>query len=171
MNAMYCPQCGREVELDGDVRFCRYCGLALSDTKDTLRGYSEVKREGYKFINVGFVLAAILFWVQYFGLIPWNSFWGGNFFLILIFGFIFGLWFMGNWVVDRPAKYVKNKAGDKPAELTKTDASTQRRELPVSRGEPVSAGDLDIKRTAEMVERPSVTDDTTRALSRERSSD
>jgi hypothetical protein len=171
MNAMYCPQCGREVELDGDVRFCRYCGLALSDTKDTLHGYSEVRREAYRFINVSFLLIAILFWIQYFGLVPWNSFLGGNFLLILIFGFIFGLWFMGNWVVDKPAKYVKSKTGDGPAEPVIPASRTQRLELPDSKGEAIPAGDMEINRTAEMVERPSVTDETTRALSREGSSD
>jgi len=78
MSTMYCPQCGRELELDSDVRFCRYCGLALSDTKDTLRGYTEVKREGYKYTNLSYILLLALFWIQYFGLIQWRSFWGGN---------------------------------------------------------------------------------------------
>src|SRR5215213_4829146 len=109
MSAMYCPQCGRELELDSDVRFCRYCGLALSDTKDTLRGYTAVKLEGYKFTNLSFILLLMLFWIQYFDLIPWRSFWGGDFWLIVILGFIVGLWCMGIWVADRPAKYVKNR--------------------------------------------------------------
>src|SRR5262245_28655184 len=131
MPAMYCPQCGRAVELDGDTRFCRYCGLALADTRENLLGFSEVKREGYKFINLSFVLVAILFWINYFGLIPWPSFWAGNFLLILIFGFIFGLWFMGNWVVDKPARYVKkNEASELPTAETNA--------LPASNFEPAS---------------------------------
>jgi len=167
---MFCPQCGREVEPAGDVRFCRYCGLALGDTRDNLLGFSEVKREGYKFINVSFVLVAILFWIQYFGLIPWKSFWGGNFILILIFGFIFGLWFMGNWVVDRPARYVKKK-GIEEAELVVGETNDLQKALPVSHSEPVPAGDLRANKTAEMIERSSVTDDTTQRLSRENKSE
>ncbi|HUR96739.1 MAG TPA: zinc ribbon domain-containing protein [Pyrinomonadaceae bacterium] len=158
MSRIFCPKCGREVETDGDVRFCRYCGLALSETKDNLRGYSEVKREAYKFINVSFVLVAILFWIQYFGLIPWSSFTGGNLLLILIFGFVFGLWFMGNWVVDRPAKYVKkNHEGGELAEPARTPS--------LSPGEPIPAA---ATQTAELVERASVTDHTTRELSHKR---
>jgi|SRR5829696_2184813 len=165
---MFCPKCGREVEPDGDVRFCRYCGLALAETKDNLRGYSEVKREAYKFINVSFVLVAILFWIQYFGLIRWSSFTGGNFLLILIFGFVFGLWFMGNWVVDKPAKYVKKKDDDRVAELLIAETNPLRKELEASREAPVQAENIRVERTAEMVERSSVTDQTTRELSQER---
>jgi hypothetical protein len=165
--SMFCPNCGREIEPDSDVRFCRYCGLALTETKDNLRGYSEVKREAYKFINVSFVLVAILFWIQYFGLIPWGSFTGGNFLLILIFGFVFGLWFMGNWVVDKPAKYVKRKDGDEMAELGAPQTSELENKLPSAGGEPIPARDIRINKTVEMIERPSVTDNTTRELSRE----
>lgn len=169
MSEMYCPQCGREGELDGDVRFCRYCGFSLGDTKDTIRGYTAVKREGYKFINVSFILAAVLFWVNYFGLIPWNSIWGGNFFLILIFGFIFGLWFMGNWVVDRPGKYVKDR--ESPPEDILAEPDPQPKELPQSLDEPIAAGDMRVRKTAEMIEISSVTDDTTRPLSNRHPSD
>jgi hypothetical protein len=42
MATMYCPQCGRELEFDSEVRFCRYCGFSLTDTKETLQGFSEV---------------------------------------------------------------------------------------------------------------------------------
>ena len=154
---MYCPQCGRGVELDGETRFCRYCGLALAETRENLLGFSEVKREGYKFINLSFVLVAVLFWINYFGLIPWTSFWGGNFLLILIFGFIFGLWFMGNWVVDKPAKYVKQ---NESPEL----AAAETNALPSSRVEPASAR---VNKTAELIDRPSIADETTRELSRD----
>ena len=168
---MFCPNCGREVEPDSDVRFCRYCGLALSETKDNLRGYSEVKREAYKFINVSFVLVAILFWIQYFGLIPWGSFTGGNFLLILIFGFVFGLWFMGNWVVDKPAKYVKRKDGDGTRELSVSETYGSQKNLPFANDESVRPASPRVKKTAEMIERSSVTDHTTRELSHEQDSD
>ena len=157
---MYCPQCGREVELDGDTRFCRYCGLALGETRENLLGFSAVKREGYKFINVSFVLIAVLFWIQYFGLVPWSSFWGGNFLLILIFGFVFGLWFMGNWVVDRPAKYVKKKDA---ADLRPAATNT----LPPFHANPTSAADMSAREAFELIDRNAVTGDTTRELPRD----
>ena len=102
----------------------------------------------------------ILFWLNYFGLVSWTSFWGGNFLLILIFGFSFGLWFMGNWVVDKPAKYVKKK-DDAVAEL----AGAETHALPASNAVPVS--DFKVSKTLELNDRPTVTDDTTRQLRRD----
>ena len=171
MSTMYCPQCGRELELESDVRFCRYCGLPTSDTKDTLRGYSPVKREGHKFTNLSYILLLVLFWIQYFGLIPWRSIWGGDFWLILIFGFIFGLWFMGNWVVDKPAKYVKNKDQAEPAELTPGENGFQTRALPPLQGVPIPAVDQRNMKTSEIVKPSSVVEGTTRRLTGHRSSD
>ena len=127
---MYCPQCGRELELESDVRFCRYCGFLLNDTKDTLRGYTEVRREGYKYANLSYILLLVLFWIEYFDLIPWQSVWGGNFWLIMILGFIFGLWFMGNWVADKPAKYVKGRKDKEPLKIAQT---YRNKELPPSK--------------------------------------
>lgn len=168
---MYCPQCGRELELDSDVRFCRYCGLPLSDTKDTLRGYTEVKREGYKYTNLSYVLLLVLFWVQYFGLIPWRSLWGGNFWLILVVGFIFGLWFMGNWVVDKPAKYVKKKIHEGAEEMTAGEKGIRGGALPPSQGVPIPAVDKRKTNTAEMVKPSSMAEETTRRLTIEHPSD
>jgi zinc-ribbon domain len=164
MAMMYCPQCGRELELDSDVRFCRYCGLSLSDTKDTLRGYTEVKREGYKYTNLSYILLLVLFWIQYFDLVPWGSVWGGNFLFILIIGFIFGLWFMGNWVVDRPAGYVKaGRVGETP-ELAQGKADIPAKALLPSQGAPVPTPDKRSVRTKEIVKPASITEDTTRSL-------
>lgn len=168
---MYCPQCGRELELDSDVRFCRYCGLPLSDTKDTLRGYTQVKREGYKYTNLSYILLLVLFWIQYFDLIPWRSFRGGDFWLILIVGFIFGLWFMGNWVVDKPAKYVKNHNREEPAELTPGEKGIQSRTLPLSQGVPLPAVHKRHMKTAEMGKPDSVVEDPTRRLTSRHPSD
>lgn len=160
---MYCPQCGREFEPDGDARFCRYCGFFLNDTKDTLRGYTEVRRGGYKYANLSYILLLVLFWIQYFNLIPWQSVWGGNFWLISILGFIFGLWFMGNRVADKPAKYVKRR---KDEETTPEIAWTERnKELPPSRSIPVAKTGKDNVNTPEMAAPPSATEHTTQHLS------
>lgn len=158
---MYCPQCGREFEPDGDARFCRYCGFLLSDTKDTLRGYTEVRREGYKYANLSYILLLVLFWIQYFNLIPWQSVWGGNFWLVSILGFIFGLWFMGNWVADKPAKYVKARKDKETLHIAQTERN---KELPPSRSIPITKTERDNVNMPEMAP-SSVNEHTTRHLS------
>ncbi len=61
MPVMYCPQCGRELDLDtGDVRFCRYCGFSLLDTKESLQGYSEQKRTGFAVVAWSYALLLII---------------------------------------------------------------------------------------------------------------
>jgi hypothetical protein len=58
---MYCPQCGREIDLDsGDVHFCRYCGFSLVDTKESLQGYSEQKRTGFSVVTWSYVLLLLV---------------------------------------------------------------------------------------------------------------
>ena len=62
MTKMYCPQCGRELDLDSDeVRFCRYCGLSLGDTKEALHGYSEHRRIGFTVVTASYALMIVLF--------------------------------------------------------------------------------------------------------------
>src|SRR5687768_6603797 len=61
MTEMYCPQCGRELDLDaGSIRFCRYCGFSLDDTKEALQGYSEQKRTGFSVVTWSYVLLLIV---------------------------------------------------------------------------------------------------------------
>jgi len=61
MPEMYCPRCGKELELDsGEIRFCRYCGLSLADTKDVLHGYSEQKRTGFSIVTGSYALLLIV---------------------------------------------------------------------------------------------------------------
>ena len=58
---MYCPQCGRELELDsGETRFCRYCGFSLTDTKEALHGYSEQKRIGFSVVTWAYALLLLV---------------------------------------------------------------------------------------------------------------
>ncbi len=58
---MYCPQCGRELDLDsGDIRFCRYCGFSLLDTKESLQGYSQQKRTGFSIVTWSYALLLIV---------------------------------------------------------------------------------------------------------------
>lgn len=61
MPQMYCPQCGRELDLDsGDIRFCRYCGFALLDTKESLQGFSQQKRTGFSIVTWSYALLLIV---------------------------------------------------------------------------------------------------------------
>lgn len=61
MPEMYCPRCGRELELDsGETRFCRYCGFSLVDTKEALHGYSEQKRLSFSIVTWAYVLLLIV---------------------------------------------------------------------------------------------------------------
>ena len=61
MPEMYCPQCGRELVLDsGEIRFCRYCGFSLVDTKESLHGYSEHKRTGFSIVTVSYLLLLLV---------------------------------------------------------------------------------------------------------------
>ena len=61
MPQMYCPQCGRELDLDsGEIRFCRYCGFSLVDTKEALHGYSQQKRMGFSIVTWSYVLLLLV---------------------------------------------------------------------------------------------------------------
>lgn len=61
MPEMYCPQCGRELILDsGEIRFCRYCGFSLVETKEALHGYSEQKRVGFSIVTWSYVMLLLV---------------------------------------------------------------------------------------------------------------
>ena len=74
---MYCPQCGRELNLDsGDVRFCRYCGFLLTDTKEALQGYSKQKRTGFSIVTWSYALLLIVTLLLHGSYIPIAAGWG-----------------------------------------------------------------------------------------------
>ena len=74
---MYCPQCGRELSLDsGDVRFCRYCGFLLTDTKEALQGYSKQKRTGFSVVTWSYALLLIVTVLLHGSYIPLAAGWG-----------------------------------------------------------------------------------------------
>ena len=74
---MYCPQCGRELNLDsGDVRFCRYCGFLLTDTKEALQGYSKHKRTGFSVVTWSYALLLIVTLLLHGSYIPIAAGWG-----------------------------------------------------------------------------------------------
>ena len=74
---MYCPQCGRELNLDsGDVRFCRYCGFLLTDTKEALQGYAKQKRTGFSVVTWSYALLLIVTLLLHGSYIPIAAGWG-----------------------------------------------------------------------------------------------
>ena len=74
---MYCPQCGRELSLDsGDVRFCRYCGFLLTDTKESVQGYSQQKRTGFSVVTWSYALLLIVTVLLHGSYIPIAAGWG-----------------------------------------------------------------------------------------------
>src|SRR5688572_11312046 len=76
MPSMYCPQCGRELDLDsGDVRFCRYCGFLLTDTKEALQGYSKQKRTGFSVVTWSYALLLIVTLLLHGGYLPIAAGW------------------------------------------------------------------------------------------------
>ena len=77
MPSMYCPQCGRELNLEsGDVRFCRYCGFLLIDTKEALQGYSKQKRTGFSIVTWSYALLLIVTLLLHGSYIPIAAGWG-----------------------------------------------------------------------------------------------
>jgi hypothetical protein len=74
---MYCPQCGRELSLDsGDVRFCRYCGFSLVDTREELQGYSKQKRTGFSIVTWSYALLLVVTLLLHGSYIPIAAGWG-----------------------------------------------------------------------------------------------
>ena len=76
MPEMYCPQCGRELDLDsGEIRFCRYCGFSLTDTKEALPGYSAQKRMGFSIVTSAYAVLLIVTLLLHGGYVSLNTSW------------------------------------------------------------------------------------------------
>ncbi|HKR61786.1 MAG TPA: zinc ribbon domain-containing protein [Pyrinomonadaceae bacterium] len=76
MTQMYCPQCGRELDLDSSgIRFCRYCGFSLLDTKESLQGYSPQKRAGFSIVAWSYALLLIVTLLLHGGYVSLNTRW------------------------------------------------------------------------------------------------
>lgn len=171
MSVMYCPQCGRELDLDsGEVRFCRYCGFSLVDTKEALHGYSEQKRTGFSIVSWSYVvllMTALLLHGRFF---PLDTRWGYWLSAILI---VVSVSFFASASLStlKPAMFSKTKRGGQGAIATHEDDRSVLRSaenhvpsLPASRGVPVAGFSAQGKRTAEFAQPASVTEATTQKL-------
>lgn len=157
MPSMFCPQCGRELSLDsGDVRFCRYCGFSLLDTKESIQGYSKQKRTGFSVVTWSYTLLLIVTLLLHGGYIPLAEGWGYWTSALLIVASV-SLFVSAAVSALKPAMFSKTLRGDKGA---LSEASTSNNILhhqrPMTVGEP--------ERVTARVKPTSVTEGTTKRL-------
>jgi hypothetical protein len=153
---MFCPQCGRELSLDsGDVRFCRYCGLSLVDTREELQGYSKQKRTGFSVVTWSYALLLVVTLLLHGSYIPIAGGWGYWISAILIVASV-SLFVSAAVSAIKPQLFARRAKGmlDQPRSTTELHSETPGR-LPAVNREIVST-------TAEA--RNSVTEDTTKRL-------
>ena len=169
MPNMYCPQCGRELDLESDdVRFCRYCGFSLDDTKDSLQGYSKQKRVGFSVVTWSFALLLMVTLLLHENYIPLYTGWGYWLTALLIVVSV-SLFTSAALSALQPALFSKkqrrNKGIPEPHEQvrdTLADAHSRGASLP--HGQPaVDLGEQQ-KRRMEIKRPGSVTEGTTRRL-------
>ena len=167
---MYCPQCGRELDLDaGDIRFCRYCGFALLDTKESLQGYSQQKRTSFSIVTWSYSLLLIVTILLHGRYVSLDTKWVFWLLTILIVASV-SFFIAAAVSAMTPAMFSKLKVGGdaRPGSQTDTARSLRTSEtfdtslLPPAK-EPVS--DLSNSRAREKVETPrSVVEGTTKNL-------
>lgn len=170
MPEMYCPQCGRELDLGpADIRYCRYCGFSLLDTKEALQGYSKQKRIGFSIVAWSYsllLIVTLLLHGQYVSLNTGWVYWLLTFLIILSASF-----FISAAVsASKPAMFAKNKRRNEASTHLDTRDALKGSEpqLPPAR---VPAADVsNHDRRGEPLREPrSVVEDTTRKLSDSRS--
>ncbi len=170
---MHCPRCGHSQPLD-ETRFCTKCGLPLGEVKEILTPETSPKhskppnriakglRQGVGLMVFGFFLITILAILRDLIFLPEITIKlaalifcvGGA--MRMIYPYLTG----GN----SPRKKAKDPAPSGEAAKVITGKATTQRSLP--EGQLFPAADLAAKKykTAELVSRPSVTEDTTNRL-------
>ena len=156
MPSMYCPQCGRELNLDsGDVKFCRYCGFLLTDTKEALQGYSKQKRTGFSIVTWSYALLLIVALLLHGSYIPIASGWGYWVSAMLIVASV-SLFVSAAVSAMRPQLFSKLDGGEK--QLGQADATNE-----LKAGSPANIPRRRLEKVTAGVE-PSVTEGTTKRL-------
>lgn len=168
---MYCPQCGRELDLDsGDVRFCRYCGFSLVDTKEALQGYSEQKRTGFSIVTWSYALLLMVTLLLHGKYIPLDTGWGYWLSAILI---VLSVSFFASASLSalKPAIFSKAKRGGKGILESHGDnmnalrsAASHVTSLPASPAVLVTGLGAQERTTAKVEQPPSVSEGTTKRL-------
>lgn len=168
---MYCPQCGRELDLDsGEVRFCRYCGFSLVDTKEALQGYSKQKRTGFSIVTWSYALLLMVTLLLHGEYIPLDTGWGYWLSALLI---VVSVSFFGSASLSalKPGMFSKAKRGgkgvlesDEHNRNALRSADSHVASLPASPGVPVTGLRAPEQTRAKVEQPPSVTEGTTRRL-------
>lgn len=163
---MYCPQCGRELDLDsGEVRFCRYCGFSLTDTKEALQGYSKQKRVGFSIVTWSYTLLLLVTLLLHSNYIPLQTGWGYWLSALLI---VVSVSFFGSAALSalKPAMFTKKKGALRSPQNTR-DAlgDTKSRDASLLQEGPVSVDQVvQERRTLQDRAPASVVENTTRRL-------
>lgn len=170
MSIMYCPQCGRELDLDsGGVRFCRYCGFHLVDTKESVQGYSEQKRVGFSVVTWSYTLLLIVTLLLHGKYIPLDTGWGYWLSAILIVASV-SLFASASFSALMPAMFSKatrrGKALEPQGDRSNALRSAELRgtSLPPAPGVPVQDLNEQERRTLKIKQPRSVTEGTTKRL-------
>ncbi len=109
---MFCPRCGGQVEINvPDVKFCRFCGLSLTESRESVQGLTEIKQTGLKFSVWGYVILQILYLVVFLTIISSLSIWSAII-LLIVFALSNGFFIAGNFAVGNPEKYQKKSRSD-----------------------------------------------------------
>ena len=165
MPEMYCPQCGRELDLGpSDIRYCRYCGFSLLDTKEALQGYSKQKRIGFSIVAWSYSLLLIVTLLLHGQYVSLNTGW--IYWLLTLLIVLSASFFISAAVsAMKPAIFSKNKRlHEATAHLDSRDAfKGSEPQLPPAT---VPAADVSNQdRRGEPIREPrSVVEDTTRKL-------
>lgn len=166
---MHCPQCGLE-QVSGEVRFCRACGFSLSGVKELVlpderaakaekTRFQTAFNQGLALMLVSLVTAIILTLLQDAHLIPQIYVKiVAAFFILAGLARMFYPYVVGKGLEHKEQEILFDEA-DAQIETGKLPFS-----LPASHSIPVS--DFDPRRadTAEMIQPPSVTENTTKLL-------
>ncbi len=167
MPEMYCPRCGRELELDsGEIRFCRYCGFSLTDTKEALQGYSEQKRMGFSIVTCAYALLLLVTLLLHGQYVSLDTRWGYWIPTLLI---VLSVSFFCSAAVSalKPALFSKAKRQDQTGSEGKADlhpSGAQGASLLSAPGVPVSEVGNQGRRRETAREPRSVVEGTTRKL-------
>lgn len=169
---MHCPQCGLQ-QISGEVRFCRGCGLSLSNVKELLvTGALDVKEEKLKSrrIDTAFNQGLMLMVISLALSIVLTLLSEVNFMPQVYVKFVAAVFLLSGFVrmfypyvfskdVGREEKSISSNRSQTKVETTKLPFA-----LPAAQSIP--ATDFSARRvdTAEMAQPPSVTEHTTKRL-------
>ena len=170
MPTLYCPQCGRGLDLESsEVRFCRFCGFELADTSDAVRGYSEQKRKGFAVVTWSYAVLLIVTLLLHGGYIPTETRWGYWLSALCIVASV-SFFVSASLSALKPAVFMKAKRRGAESDATHRARvnvlENQRRAgtLPPSPGVPVMDLSSRDKRTVEVMEPRTVAEGTTKKL-------